>query len=412
MTTQTWDAIVIGAGMAGLKAAYDLRKAGKKVVVLEARDRIGGRIWTDRTFAPIPIERGAELIHGAKAETWSLVHAQGLGTHALTNSQMRLPDGSWVPLNEMVSDEGDADNLPAPLPTESLADYLTRLGVSPVDYPLEVHLAEIDTEQARYLSALGIFQRITDAKVDPQDYRLLGGYDQLCQQIAQVLDIRLNQPITEIEWREHQVEVITQDGNVYTTAACIVTLPLGVLKARQVRFTPDLPVEKWAAVDALGVCDIVKLHFLFDHRVFEDGVDGIMNLESNPPYWWDGSEGYNGFTGQVLVGWAVGDNARQLMHIGEAKAIETALMSLRHTLNRPDLTPVAARMMNWNDEVYTRGAYTYIPLGATEAPHLLAMPVSDTLFFAGEATHHWYGYVSGAYLSGARVASEILKVTV
>lgn len=413
MTQQKWDVIVIGAGMAGLKAAAGLQQGGKSVVVLEARERIGGRIWTERTLTSIPIELGAELIHGDHAETWELVRAGKLRTVDVNRVHIHQHDDSWQPLSKVFNDSDNITLTDLPRNDESVMAYLTRHGIKREDWPAEVRLAELDIDSADRLSASSFVSRLSEGAETTADhyanYRVIGGYDNLVTQLANNLNIMREQIVTRINWSPGQVEVITSSGNVWAASAVVITLPIGVLKTRQISFNPDLPVEKWAAIDAMGVCDIVKLHLTFDQPVLDKSVDVIMDEKELPPVWWNASSGYNSYTGQVLVGWAVGDIARHFIASSEARAIEEAVASLRRLLKRPNLTPTFAHMKHWNDDPFTRGAYSYIPPGAADGPSRLAVPIADTLFFAGEATDKWYSTVHGAYRSGQRAASEVLK---
>ncbi len=402
--------------MAGVKAAHDLHAAGKRVVVLEARDRIGGRIHTERTFAPVPIELGAEQIHTDRAETWVLVRAAGLRTVDLNRTRVKLPDGTWRTPEEMGKGWEGINFTDAPRRDESLQAFYERMGLAREAWPYQLRLLEIDNEPAHKWSAEAILNHAAVVhdpaeEVGENDYRVLGGYDQLPRALIEGLDIRLNSPVARIEWEPGHVQVYSRSGEVFSAACAVLTIPVGVWKTRSIAFLPNLPAEKWSAVDALGIADIVKLHFLFDARVLPDDVDSIVDESTIPPVWWDASSGYADFTGQVLVGWAAGDAARALIAAGETEALQMALASLRRTLDNPALTSREARMMQWNDEPFTRGAYTYTPPGAMFARPALAAPLDDTLFFAGEATAAWYSFVHGAYQSGERAAREVLQAT-
>ncbi|GAB4519506.1 MAG: NAD(P)/FAD-dependent oxidoreductase [Anaerolineae bacterium] len=410
MGQPTWDVIVIGAGMAGLKAAYDLQEAGVSTLVLEARDRIGGRIHTDRTFAPVPIELGAELIHGRTAQTWPLVQAAGLQTVELDAAAVRQPDGTWGNIEDDLETLDNIDFLP-PQTDESVEAYLLRMGLAREAWPLSLQLLEIDSESAAKISAMEIYNSIaadTEEAYGDYDARIIGGYDQLLQ--AFDVPVMFNRAVTQIVWHSEGADIHTENGEVYVGRRLILTLPLGVLKAGRVRFTPGLPAEKQAAIEALAIADIVKIHMHFAERVLPVGYTEVMDSgEGIPAYWWDASSGTPGFEGQVLVGWAAGDAARALIGLSESEALSTALNSLRRLLNRPDLEPIAMRRQHWNDDPFTHGAYTYTPPTAHHARTVLAQPVDDVLFWAGEATEPLlHGLVHGAMLSGQRAAGEAL----
>lgn len=174
------DVLVIGAGIAGLKAAYDLQQNGLQVIVLEARDHVGGRIATNRSFASIPIELSAELVHSTSAETWELIREHQITTHALR------------PAIAQPREDISLTDIPRrPYHDESLEGYLLSLGLKRRDWPDEVRLLELDTEQASKWSASTVFDRFAHAlehHLDQQDFRVPVGYDELPLALAKGLD--------------------------------------------------------------------------------------------------------------------------------------------------------------------------------------------------------------------------------
>ncbi len=396
------DVLVIGAGIAGLKAAQDLQASGLRVIVLEARDRVGGRIETDRTFTDIPIELGAELVHSTGAETWEVIRQHQIATHALRQTASQN------------TEEISFTDIPRqPHHGESLESYLLSLGLKPGDWPDEVRLLELDTERASRWSAKTVFERFIramDNHVDQQDFRIPTGYDQLPLTLAKGLDIRFNQVVTHIHWADsHDVRVVTDSDVQFTASKAVITLPIGVLKSGAVTFDPPLPADKQSAIEAIGVCDIVKVFLDFESPVLPSGVDSVFDERGVPPVWWRGSAGHAEASGQVLVGWAAGDHARQLISAGAEKGVEIALNSLRLILKQPHLQPKNGRLVHWNDDPFTLGAYTYTPPLAEDAQMQLAAPSANKLFWAGEATDYtWFSAVHGAYRSGARAAAEIV----
>jgi monoamine oxidase len=411
---ETAEVIVIGAGVAGLKAARDLAAEGRSVLVLEARDRIGGRIHTVRDRAPIPVELGAELIHGESAETWAVFRAQRVQTWRLSTIWERGSDGAWQDAASHDDDDADWELPTLPYPDESVGAFLTRIGLQPDQYPPGVLHLVLDSAELSELSAQAALDLLAETTASGEqygdaDFRVIGGYDQLPRALADGLDVRLGKGVETIEWGGQPVRVICADGSVYEAGQVVITLPVGVLQARGVRFVPDLPPARWNAIDSLGISDVVKLHLLFDAPVLPPGVDAVFDLGCVPTFWWNASAGNPNFAGELLVGWAVGAAARSLLALDESEALAQALNSLRDLLNQPDLTPRTAALHHWNDDPYARGAYTHTPPGAHTARAVLAAPLEGRLFWAGEATDTFYGTVQGAYRSGARAAREILR---
>ncbi|MCU0466204.1 MAG: FAD-dependent oxidoreductase [Anaerolineae bacterium] len=335
------------------------------------------------------------------------MRAAGLQTH---------PIGRVDGLSEAAGASADLDlrSIPLPKPTESLGAYLRRLGVQREDWPVELHLLELDTESVDHWSALDIYRRMQAEAAQPDDHvstneRILGGYDQLYRGLLEGLDIRLNQPIQHIAWSADGVTLTSADSTTYHARCTVLTLPVGVWKARRVEFSPNLPADKWSAVDALGICDIVKLILHLDRRALPASADAFIDSGGVVPFWWEASGGYLDLDGQVMVGWAAGEAARRLISMGEAAAVDAGLNRLRALSGQSDLTARAARLCHWNDDPYIGGAYTYTPPGATDARQHLAAPLNGVLFFAGEATDpDQYSTVHGAYRSGLRAAREVL----
>lgn len=214
-----------------------------------------------------------------------------------------------------------------------------------------------------------------------------------------------------LEWGPFGVKAITSDGRVYLADQAVVTLPLGVLKARKVKFIPELPEEKLQAIDQLGVTDAVKFFYRFDRPIFPAGITELYVPGSMPDEWWSSSRGH-GVDFEILTSLATGDKARELLALSEEDALRQGLETLRHALGDPTLTPVQAKLAHWRDDPYTLGAWSLASVGASRARALLAKPVGSGLFFAGEHTAHnaWAATVHGAYDSGKRAAREILAV--
>jgi len=407
--------LVVGAGVAGLAAAREIGRMGLTATVLEARDRVGGRVHTDRSFAETPIELGAELIHGDLVPTWEIVRAAGLRTRPLRHGDgdylVRFEDGRRLTAAEFEAERVDVSSPPPAEEDESLAEYARRIGLEPHELPLALRDYVVSYENADRLGAAFALEHLVSEEAGETDFRVLGGYDQLVWQLAAGADVRFNSEVHSVEWDEAGVRVGLSSGEFHEADCAILTLPLGVLKARRVAFSPGLPPEKQRAVEALGVVDAVKLFYRFGEPVLPEGISGSYS-SSTPPVWWSSSAGYRGFRGEMLTGWATGDGARELIRLGEEAALESGLKSLSEDLGRPVPRPEAARMQHWRDDPFALGAYSTVPPGASGAGAELARPVGDRLFFAGEATASGTGpsSVHGAYASGIRAAAEVGRV--
>ena len=255
--------LVIGAGIAGLSAAYHLAQAGIEATVLEARDRIGGRVWTDRDFADIPVEFGAELIHGRSPEvnTWRWVEQLGLRTwrwNKLDDSMIRTEDGEWLTMGDARAASAELDitrswelgDAPAARNDEDLGSYLRRIGFSEKQLRyVRRSFANAEGESMDQLNAAAHAHLFNDSDGgdDYSDYRILDGYDSYYERLADGLDIRLNLAVREIDWAD-DVKLCAENGVDFEADAAVITLPLGVLQSDRVRFSPPLPQEKREAL--------------------------------------------------------------------------------------------------------------------------------------------------------------------
>jgi monoamine oxidase len=215
------DVLVIGAGAAGLAAARALADAGRRVVVLEARDRIGGRVWTDRAFAPIPVERGAEFIHGAQADSWALIRRAGLRTETFSRWQGRriVTEEGRLAGDELLQARPDLQRLftleqqlaEYQGPECSLADWLAANGYSPLAAHIaDLRLAHSNCATPSTISVAELAHELRLADKGPGDFHILDGYDRALELLAAGLDICLGAAVTEIRWDEDGVRVETR----------------------------------------------------------------------------------------------------------------------------------------------------------------------------------------------------------
>lgn len=412
--------LVLGAGMAGLKAAYDLHAAGQEVIVLEARDRIGGRVWTDREFAGFPLELGGEWIHGDRVPTWDLVRGLGLTTRHWPKqheSGVRLEDGSWKTMHQARQDHPDFDltrswdlpEIPVLPDDEPFADYLRRIGFNEdqINYTRR-SFSNALCEAPEDISAVAALADMGHEECGEGDFRILEGYDRLTHHLAEGLDIRLNTVIREIEWGGAGVRVTTDTGVVFEASQAVIALPLGVLQSGGIVFSPALPESKQTALKHLRMGVALKMVYLFAEPITPPELEAIYS-RLNPPMWWLSSVGRSAFPGRMWSAFATGNWARELLAKGEEGALATGLETLRTELNLPEIQPVAQKLVNWRDDPYALGGYSVALVGGAGAREALAAPVDDKLFFAGEATapNHHAATIHGAYMTGARAAQEI-----
>jgi len=426
-----FDVIVIGAGVAGLAAARDLSAAGKRICVVEARERIGGRIFTIRDKRePLPIELGAEFIHGEAEETFAIVKAAALLAYELPDNHWWSRRGRWTPMNDFWEQMQRVRSRIGDGPDRSFADFLKsqrslppRLKELALAFVEGYHAAHAERISARAL-------QMSDKEQDPKtrkQFRIGSGYDTLTAWLHAGLDpdrceLRLGTIVTEVEWKKGRVSVRTARGDELTADAAIITIPIGVWKApegQSIRFTPALR-DKQRAIAKLEIGHVVKIIFTFRERFWDDAdflkqrklgtpLNFIHASDSDVPTWWTTAPVIT----PTLTAWAGGHAADRLLTENPESRIDRALQALAATfaMKRATIDGLldAAHTHDWQADPFSRGAYSYAAVGGTRAFKELAKPVEATLFFAGEATNgDETGTVAGALTSGKRAAREAL----
>jgi monoamine oxidase len=405
--------IIIGAGVAGLAAARRLVNAGKDVTILEARNRIGGRVDTVRNpLFPIPLERGAEFVHGQPPEIQEAIDARDLVLGNMEGADnWCFKEGAlercndfwlqWEMVAEAILEErsgGDRSFL------EFLSDHPefdeeTRKNA--ISYVEGFNAAQAERIGLEYLRLS--LKASTEVGGDTPS-RILSGYDTIVDWLAsQASGVRilLNTLVEEVRWRDGYVQI-----NGLEAEQAIITLPLGVLQAETVRFVPDV-LEKRAAVQQLIMGQVTKIVLSFRSAFWKErGLENLgflLSRELSPGTWWTTYP----VDIPILIGWAAGRAAERASLEGTIDALSRCLKMSRQTLEGELRVAIVA---DWQRDPFSLGAYSYAPVGAITAPAVLAAPIANTLFFAGEATNFrgHSGTVHGAIASGYRAADELL----
>lgn len=412
------DVVVIGAGMAGVTAARNCAREGLDVVVLEAQERIGGRMFTARDFCEHPVEQGAEFVHTAGADTWEEVRAGGFETiecnpasgFLMSVGGVTTPDlwsdTSLAAMGDMLTEVSTYDG-----PDISAAELIERKGLSGVarvmaDQMLTLHpLGDADQ--------LGLVGLRDDRVVDLErgcDWRLAAGYDALPGWIADGLDVRLGTTVGEIRWGDAAVTAVTAGGEEVTAHSAVCTLPVGVLKTGAIRFDPELPAEKWRALNGLEMGPVLKILYRFRERFWPEdltmlGCDGPVRL------YWTSLYGRGDDVTPVLTAYVSGHRARSLSSMTEAEAAGVGLDDLDRLFPdaRPSQLCEESRRVDWCTNPYTRGGYSFVRLGGAGSRARLAAADTGALFWAGDGTTTTTiaAVVHAAYATGKRAASEV-----
>lgn len=416
-----YDVIVLGAGMAGLAVGHALLDDDLDVLLLEARDRLGGRAHTDRQFAGFPVEFGAEFIHGERAATWRWVDRLGLATAhwtKLDDSWIRLADGRRLTMRQAREVSAALDvtrswQLPPepPRPLESFGQYLQRLGfeLEQLDYVRRA-FANAEGESMRFLDATAILEGLKAVEHDgEEDYRILEGYGAIVEAFGVGLDIHTQSVVSHVKWGDGGVVVTTREGHVYRGRSAVITLPVGVLQAGDMEFDPPLPAAKMSALAGLGMGPVAKFVYRFAEQLTPDEIHAIY-AAGNPPMWWSPSAAHPETEAVVWSALVSGDGLVDLLRYGEEEALDMALEAFRLEVGRPGLRPLEARLIDWYADPFARGGYSHVRPGHHGAREELAEP-TPPLFWAGEATapEERAATVHGAILSGERAAVEVRR---
>jgi monoamine oxidase len=410
------DAIVIGAGAAGLAAARDLSSAGKSVAILEARQRIGGRIFTlHETNLPLPIELGAEFIHGEAEETFKIVEAGALLAYELPNSHWISDRGKFRRLsNFWATTKRIRMRIPARGGDISFAAFLEKQrNLSPRLKAMMMNFAEgYNAAHADRLSAKSL-RATEDEEDDPKQWRIADGYDAVIESLRAGLDpsrstLHLGCEATEVKWSRGSVEVTSRKGDTFHAAAAVITIPIGVWKsADAIRFDPPLR-EKERAIRKLEVGHVVKVVLGFHERFWDPERVFVVSRDPFMPTWWTTTP----VRASMLTGWAGGHAADRMLAAQDLT--DRALQSLASVFGvkrrEIDSKLDSVHVHNWQADPFSRGAYSYAGVGGEHAHDTLARHVEGTLFFAGEATtSDETGTVAGAIGTGRRAAKQLLR---
>jgi monoamine oxidase len=425
---------VVGAGVAGLAAARDLARQGLSVVVLEARERIGGRILTlHDERVPLPIELGAEFLHGDTPETDRLLAAAGQVACDVDGESWRAARGRLRPAEDYwrrvdrVLQRIDPEG-----PDRSAADFLAaRPGGRALARDRTLARRFVQGFHAADPADVGV-RSLAGASTAAARYagRVVEGYDGVPRQLARELAaaggaLRLGVAVTAVRWSRGAVELALRPGASgparLTARAAVVAVPLGVLQAPPdepggIRLEPDPPRLR-ETLGRLGVGSALRVVCWFRELPWEGRLPSGRSLErlgflhlpdEAPVVWWTARP----LRGPLAVAWTGGPPAAELARAGDAEIVAQALRRLAEHLGvsrrRVESRLVDAWTYDWDGDPFARGAYSYARVGGSEAAKSLARPIAGTLFFAGEATdvEGRTGTVEGAIASGRRAAHQ------
>ncbi len=422
--------LIIGAGIAGLAAARQLRSRGWDPVVLEGRDRVGGRLWSLRPSAlkGVALDLGASWIHGIQgnpiavlAQQWQIpTVATDAENQWLYDWDGRLVDNARHDRLEQVLGQllAQQNRLREKRSTDRplLADLqalVQRANLTADDERAVWMLLKgsIEHEYAGSMAELSANEWDAGDGFDGADVLFPTGYDSIARRLASGLTLQLNQVVRRIEHGQQGVKITTDRGD-WVGIAAVVTLPIGVLQSGQVTFAPALPETHQSAINRLGMGILNKIYLEFPRSFWPSEPDWI-GFVSDPPGLWNEWVNFQRVSDRpILLGFNAAQQGRELEALSDGQQAASALKALRRIFGPKIPDPTAVWVTRWGRDPFAGGSYSFLRVGATLSDRgQLTKPVADRLFFAGEATSRNHAAtVHGAYRSGQRAADQIMAI--
>jgi len=433
METET-DIIIVGAGIAGLSAACELCRAGKKVMLLEGRDRTGGRINTlnDPRFQH-PVELGAEFIHGRLPETFRALRRHNIQRSPVKPVIWHMENGELKRAGDMIKETSPLEKA-----LKSVQDDMTVNEFLEAYFPGNEH-EELKRSVRQFVQGYDAADPDRASVLSFRDewmnqewkqYRVKEGYKKLADALAgecvsNGCTIHLNTKVTAVHWGQSYVKIMTGNDRSFIAKKVLITVPLSILQAKPgsphaIAFEPGIP-EKLEAASAIGFGTVVKIVMQFREPFWQTekfghaggktlkGAGFIFSNERFPTWWTQWPD-----IG-MLTGWAGGPPAEELEKSGEKELLQTALDSLASIFRRENAwlkqRLTAWKTYRWGNDPFSLGAYTYTTVDADRHISVLSEPLNNTVYFAGEAINDSsaVGTVEAAIASGLRAAEAMLK---
>jgi monoamine oxidase len=425
-----WDIIIIGSGASGLLAAYDLSKAGKHVLILEARDRVGGRVYTitGNNFSQ-DVETGAEFVHGKLPLTLSLLDQSGLTYTPMEGKAYTIKKGRLIEDEDAGIDWGELMKKLSSLTEDvTIETFLERHfheeKYNDLRHSVTRFVQGFDAADPGRVSAFSL-RNEWQHEDDEHQYRIDKGYTALMEWlrdecVANQVDFKLSHVVKNVSWSEGKVIVNCVNDQSFTSNKILNTIPLGIWQSNSeatIQYTPALAGKEMAAAQ-MGFGNVVKVNVEFTDAFWEHNGEhnmadaGFIFSDATFPTWWTQNPGKS----PQLNGWLAGPPADEFNGLPAEVAKQKAIESLAYIFGK-DASFIKQKLVsclitNWGNDPFAKGAYSYDTLQSAAAKKILMEPVENTLFFAGEALYHGShnGTVEAAFESGRNAAMMILKM--
>nr|XP_057904009.1 lysine-specific histone demethylase 2 isoform X3 [Doryrhamphus excisus] len=391
--------VVIGAGASGLAAARQLHNFGSQVLVLEARQRIGGRVWDDNSLG-VTVGRGAQIVNGCVnnpvalmceqmdlrmhklGERCDLFQEGGRGTDPAIDKRMDFHFNAILDVvSEWRKDKSQSQDMPLGEKVQELKkNFLQESGIQFSELEekvLQFHLSNLEYacgSSLKQVSARSWDHNEFFAQFSGDHTLLTHGYAALLHKLAEGLDIRTECPVQSIDYSGDVVRVTCSNGSQWTAKKLLLTVPLTLLQRNFIQFNPPLPERKMKAIHSLGA------------GIIEKGKQA------------------------VLMSVIAGDAVAAVRDMEDEDVVHECVKVLRELFKEQEVPePLRSFVTHWSKDTWSQMSYSFVKMGGSgEAYDIIAEDVQGKLFFAGEATNrHFPQTVTGAYLSGVREASKM-----
>ncbi|XP_069814050.1 lysine-specific histone demethylase 2 isoform X2 [Dendropsophus ebraccatus] len=434
--------IIVGAGPAGLAAARQLHNFGLQVKILEARDRIGGRVWDDKSFKEVTVGKGAQIVNGCINNPIAIMCEQiGIKMRKLRDKCDLIQEGGKITeeaidkrmefhfnaILDVVAEwrKDKSQHQDVPLGDKIQEIYKTFIQESGIQFTdeeekvLQFHLSNLEYacgSNLHNVSARSWDHNEFFAQFAGDHTMLTAGYSAITEKMAEGLDIHFKSPVKSIDYSGQEICLTTADGKMYSAQKVLVTVPLALLQKNIIHFNPPLPEKKVKAINCLGAGIIEKIGLQFPNRFWDSKIYCADFFGHIPPdsnkrglfsvfYDLDPQRKH-----AVLMSVITGDAATFIKDMDDKQVVKQCMVVLKSLFKEQNVpSPVKYFVTRWSKDPWAQMAYSFVKTGGSgEAYDILAEDIQGKIFFAGEATNrHFPQTVTGAYLSGVREASKI-----